>query len=115
MSGATFTHTTRPANVNSGEYSNQRRFGAPGEQFGMAAQHDRLEPQRNRFNVFRDAEHDVAEVTLELGLQTRASITLRMTPAELRRAAAAMIDAAQDIEALPAAVLYQLSREGLAQ
>lgn len=107
-----FTHTYRPACVSQGEYAYQRRFG--NSEFGhhpdpvIAA----TDPQKGRFTVFRDGETDLAEVRLAMGLHSNAFIDLRMTPAELREAAARLLDAAHDIETNPADVLRRHTREG---
>ncbi len=44
---------------------------------------------------------------IKLGCLATAEITVRLTPDELRELAACLIDAAHDIETLPAAVLAQ--------
>lgn len=112
---ASTTHTYRPAHVSEGKHSYQRRFGVP--------QHDDCHPSAlsisvgrvsGAFSVYRDGTEDVAEVRLAIGTHTRASIDLRMTPAELREAAARLLDAAHDIEANPAAALQRQAQGGAA-
>lgn len=103
-----FVHAPRPADVATpAKYSNQRRFGPGGtvrhHKLAMQSQEER--GLRAEACVHRDAEFDLAELTLELGLYTCSSITVRMTPAELRDLARRLIDAAHDIEAHPAATL----------
>lgn len=105
----TFTHTPRPAHVSKGKFSNQRRFGTPR---GKNLPEDTIaatDREKGELSVYRDGEEDLAEVSLRIGLMSRASITLRMTPAELRSAAATLLDAAHDIDTLPAAVLARAS------
>lgn len=104
-----FTHTPRPAHVSEGKFSNQRRFGTP---CGNCLPEDTIaatDREKGELSVYRDGEEDLAEVSLRIGLMSRASITLRMTPAELRSAAATLLDAAHDIDTLPAAVLARAS------
>lgn len=106
----TFNHTPRPAITNDdARYRNQRRFGR-----GSAARDHVLQPsephtrsQHAELDVYRDGETDLAEVRISLGLFASANITVRLTPDELRELAACLIDAAHDIETLPAAVLAQ--------
>lgn len=110
---ASTTHTYRPAHVSEGQYSNQRRFGAL--QYGEIHPSElkiSVERVSGEFSVYRDGTADVAEVTLAIGPHTRAAIDLRMTPAELREAAARLLDAAHDIEANPAAVLQRQAPKG---
>lgn len=105
-----FTHTPRPAiTTDDARYRNQRRFGR-----GSALRDHVLRPSEPHtrsldaeLDVYRDGETDLAEVHINLGLFASANITVRLTPAELREVAACLIDAAHDIEALPAAVLAQ--------
>lgn len=108
-----FTHAPRQAIVpTDAKYSQQRRYGVPTDAYGMRLQHDIEEPQRNTLVVFRDGHHDVAELSVEIGISTHARITLRMTPTELRKAAASMLDAAHDIEMWPAELLRRVAQEG---
>jgi len=103
-----FAHTPRPAQVAHAPYSHQRRYGADLQAaYGLHLRHDRKDPCRCEVEVFRNAHDDVAELKLSLGLDTRANITVRMTPAELRELAARALDAAHDIEAHPAAALME--------
>lgn len=111
----TFTHSPRPAIVpTEAKYSQLRRYGVPADAHGMHLQHDKEEPWWSALVVFRDGRQDVAELTIEIGLRTRASITARLTPDELRELAARLIDAAHDIETLPAAVLARTLEGGAA-
>lgn len=111
-----FTHTPRPAIVPTREgHTTQRRFGS-----GKSYRDYNLQPAdrearavNSSLEVYRDSECDLAEVTLSLGNYTCASITARLNPAELRELAARLIDAAHDIDTLPAAVLVQ-AQEGSA-
>ena len=108
-----FTHAPRPPIVpTEAKYSQQRRYGVPTEAYGMHLKHDIKEPTRNVLTVFRDGHHDVAELTIDMGVMTLARITVRMTPAELRRAAASMLDAAHDIEMFPAELLQRDAQQG---
>lgn len=110
-----FIHTPRLAIVpTDAKYAQQRRYGAPTGAYGIHLQHDKKEPQRNTLVVFRDGHEDVAELTIEMGLSTRACITVRLTPDELRDLAARLIDAAHDIETLPAATLARAQEGGAA-
>ena len=105
-----FTHTPRPAITSSdARYRNQRRFGR-----GSAVRDHVLQPSEPHtrrldaeLDVYRDGETDLAEVRIKLGCFATAEITVRLTPDELRELAACLLDAAHDIEALPAAVLAQ--------
>ncbi len=114
---STFTHTPRPAILpSSAAYSYQRRFG-PGVKTGNYS----LEPwsaegsaMSTRIHVYRDAGCDVAEVSIGLGVFTCAEITARLSAAELRDLAARLVDAAHDIDTLPAAVLAQAQKGGAA-
>lgn len=111
------THTTlhypRPAIVPAKpEHAWQRRFGDASTAGGY-----RIQPRTDRAEtpiviVMRDAKKDVAELELKIGIYTCASITVRLTPAELRDLAARLIDAAHDIEAFPAAALVEAALEG---
>jgi len=103
------THTYRPAHVSEGKFSNQRRFGTPCGKNLPADTIAATDREKGELSVYRDGEEDLAEVSLRIGLMSRASITLRMTPAELRSAAATLLDAAHDIDTLPAAVLARAS------
>ncbi len=110
-----FIHYPRPANTpTAAKYSQQRRYGVPRSEYGIGLQHDKNEPQRNTLVVFRDGHEDVAELTIEMGLSTRACITVRLTPDELRDLATRLIDAAHDIETLPAATLARAQQGGAA-
>ena len=105
----TFTHTPRPAHVSEGRYSNQRRFGTPRGKNLPADTIAATDCENGELSVYRNSKEDLAEVSLRIGLMSHASITLRMTPAELHSAAAALLDAAHDIDTLPAAVLARTS------
>ncbi len=104
-----FTHTPRPAHVSEGKFSNQRRFGTPCGKNLPADTIAATDREKGELSVYRDGEEDLAEVSLCIGLMSHACITLRMPPAELRSAAAALLDAAHDIDTLPAAVLARAS------
>ena len=104
-----FTHTPRPAHVSEWQYGNQRRFGTPRGKNLPADTIAATDREKGELSVYRDGEEDLAEVRLRIGLMSHASITLRMTPAELRSAAASLLDAAYDIDTLPAAVLARAS------
>lgn len=108
----TSTHTARPAQVLIGEHRNQRRFG-PSE---LAAFNLKLESDGGKCTaqVYRDSADDVAELSLRLGLWTEARFTARLTPTEPRELAARLLDAAHDIETLPAAVLARAKQDGAA-
>lgn len=105
---STFTHTPRPAiTTDTPGHEWQRRFGNAAETCGYE-----LAPSTDRsthvsIDLFRDAATDVTALRLNIGLWTNASMSVRLTPAELRELAARLIDAAHDIETLPAAVLAQ--------
>ena len=108
----TSTHTARPAQVSEGEYSNQRRFGpSSSASFGLKLAADGGQCSAD---VYRDSNEDVAELTLHIGLMTSAEFTARLTPTELRELAARLLDAAHDIETLPAAVLARAKQDGAA-
>lgn len=102
-----FTHTPRPARTGSGKHAWQRRFTTDDSSYNSKCRHDASEPHYCATTVWRDAKQDVAELEITLGLHTSASMTVRLTPAELRDLAARLLDAAHDIETLPAAVLAQ--------
>lgn len=103
----TTTHTPRPAHVaERAEYSYQRRFGADSHSaHGLQLSSER--ESRPEVTVYRDGTTDLAELQVDLGLWCKASIQVQMTPVELRELAARLLDAAHDIETLPAAVLTQ--------
>lgn len=101
-------HYPRPAIVAQGtEHTWQRRFGDASTAGGLRIQPRTDQAEHPIATVMRDAKRDVAELELEIGLYTCASITVRLTPAELRELAARLIDAAHDIEAHPARTLLQ--------
>lgn len=107
---STFTHTPRPAITSDDKhFRDQRRFGRGREVRDHVLQPS--EPYASSVNaeidVYRDGETDLAEVRMNLGLFTSARIAVRLTPVELRELAACLLDAAHDIETLPAAVLAQ--------
>jgi len=102
-----FTHTPRPARTGSGNHAWQRRFTTDDSSYNSKCRHDASELHYCATAVWRDAKQDVAELEITLGLHTSASMTVRLTPAELRDLAARLLDAAHDIETLPAAVLAQ--------
>lgn len=107
----TFTHTYRPAHVSEGQYSSQRRFGEPNpvwpnsfplSQTNKPRSHD---DGSGRVSVYRDAEYDEAEVTINIGSYTRAEVTALLDATNLRQLARALLDAANDIETNPARTL----------
>lgn len=103
----TTTHTYRPA-ISPAEapHSYQRRYGPNATTcYGLEATTD--SEYRPSITVFRDSSEDVAELKLDLGLWSSVHAKVRLTPAELREVAARLLDAAHDIETLPAAVLTQ--------
>ena len=107
---STFAHTPRPAITSSdARFRNQRRFGRGREVRDHVLQPS--EPLTRRLDaeldIYRDGETDLAEVHIKLGCFAAAEITVRLKPDELRELAACLIDAAHDIETLPAAVLAQ--------
>ena len=104
-----FTHTPRPAHVSEGKFGNHRRFGTPCGNYLPADTIAATDREKGELSVYRDGEEDLAEVSLRIGLMSHAYISLRMTPAELRSAAATLLDAAHDIDTLPAAVLARAS------
>lgn len=113
----TFTHTPRPAIVaKTAGHTNQRRFGVADRARGyvISPTEQQARAMNTELQVFRDAEFDMAEVTIDIGLYTCASITVRLNPAELRDLATRLIDAAHDIESLPAAVLARDQHGGAA-
>lgn len=107
------SHTPRPPYVpQSVGHAWQRRFGASDTQLGMPVRHDCNQPFVCSIEVFRDAEEDAAELNVEMGLHTRARIGVRLNAGELRDLAARLLDAAHDIETLPAATLARAARGG---
>ena len=104
---STFTHTPRPAITTDRPGSTwQRRFGNASDPLGyeLTASTDR---ERATIDLLRDATTNVTEMRLNIGIFTAASMSVRLTCDELRELAARLIDAAHDIETLPAAVLAQ--------
>ncbi|WP_453934663.1 hypothetical protein [Acidovorax temperans] len=103
---STFTHTPRPAiTTDTPNCEWQRRFGNAAETLGynLTASTDKKAPAT--IVVFRDATTNVASLRLNLGLWTKASMAVRLTPAEMRELATRLVDAAHDIETNPAAKL----------
>lgn len=110
-----FTYAPRaPHTPEPGPHAWQRRYGPANSAYGMQAQHDAGQQCFCRVEVFRDAKQDMAELNIRIGINTCASITVRLTPAELREVAARLIDAAHDIETLPAATLAREQEGGAA-
>ena len=110
-----FTHPYRPAVTAKPPHAEQRRYGAP-----MAGHSDHVQrlvadsdPETGRFGVLRIGEQDLAYVQMEIGGHSGAHIQLRMTPAELREAAARLLDAAHDIEVFPSTSLLP-AQQGVA-
>lgn len=113
----TFTHTPRPAITPAdARHAWQRRFGASDKSLGYKLKPAGREAasMNAELEVFRDASCDLAEVRIALGLFTAAQITARLTADELRDLAARLIDAAHDIDTLPAAVLARAQEGGAA-
>ena len=108
----TYIHTPRPARTGNGNHAWQRRFITNDSSYNSKCGHDAGELHYCATTVWRDAAQDVAELELTLGLYTNAQMTVRLTPAELRDLAARLIDAANDIETLPAAVLTTAQQGG---
>ena len=102
---AVYTHETQPAVVAGGEYAHQRRYG-PNAYSGTRATQLRSEVSPAT-TVYRNAEDDLAEITLRIGLSHSAEISIQYTPAQLRELAGRLLDAAADIEANPAAKLLE--------
>lgn len=114
---STFTHAPRPA-ILSKQAKNawQRRYG-PGVSTLDYKLYPRTAEERNmrcELRVFRDGNTDLAEVQISMGINTNVSIAVRLTSDELRDLAARLIDAAHDIETLPAAVLATTLEGGAA-
>lgn len=102
-----FIHYPRPARVPArAAYAWQRRFSdSDHDSHGL-----QLANGNTRAEVLRDARGDVAFLSLEARLDCalmRHEVTL--TPHELRELAARLIDAAADIELLPAVELQALA------
>lgn len=93
-------HTPRPAIV-SAEHPLQRYFAETRGGHGVYS-----EPHytnRARARVYRYASENTAELSIRLGTSFEAAA--QFTPAELRRIASDLLDAAHDIEQHPAATL----------
>lgn len=104
----TFTHTPRPAiTTDTPGCEWQRRFGNAAETLGYELTPSTDKSTQVSIDLLRDAATDVTALRLNIGHRTYASMSARLTPAELRELAARLIDAAHDIETLPAAVLAQ--------
>lgn len=101
---APFTHTPRPAVADaSGPYAYQRRFGRSKWEAhrGVLCAGDHY----SAASVFRSAADGVAELRVEVGfLPSGGSAELRMQlgAAGLRELARCLIDAAHDLDTLPA-------------
>lgn len=103
---STFTHTPRPAITSDSPGCEwQRRFGNAAETCGYELSPSTDESTRASIDLLRDAATNVTALRMNIGIWTNASMSVRLTPAELRELAARLIDAAHDIETLPAAVL----------
>lgn len=98
-------YTPRPAHTpDRAEHSFQRRYGPDSHSahgLNLSAERE----SRPEVTVYRDGTTDLAELQVGLGLWCTAKIEVQMTPSELRELAARLLDAAHDIETLPAAVL----------
>lgn len=102
-----FTYTPRPALVaKEYQFRHQRRFGNK-EPLGYHIYPQTDPDSKSDLVVFRDGETDVASLEVSLGIFTNARIDVRLTPSELRELATRLLDAAHDIDTLPAAVLAQ--------
>lgn len=101
------TYTPRPAHTpDKAEHRYQRRYGTDSHgTHGLRLSAER--ESRPEVTVYRDGTTDLAELQVDLGLWCNARIQVQMTPVELRELAARLLDAAHDIESLPAAVLAQ--------
>lgn len=111
-----FTHTPRPALVPSdANHAWQRRYGAgaPVLDYSLQPAAREARAMEASLEVFRDGGSDLAEVRVALGIFTGAQITVRLSADELRDLAVRLIDAAHDIDTLPAAVLARTT-EGAA-
>lgn len=105
---STFTHIPRPAiTTDTPGHEWQRRFGNAAETCGYQLTPSTDGSTQVTIDLLRDAATNVTALRLNIGIWTNASMSVRMTPAELRKLAACLIDAAHDIETLPAAVLAQ--------
>lgn len=103
-----FSHHARPPILPAEkEHAWQRSFGDASDVAGYTIDLITDDTQHPGITVMRDARKNVAELEVRIGIWTCASITARLTPAELRELAARLLDAAHDIETLPAAVLTQ--------
>ena len=108
---ATFEHTYRPPHVSDGKYSNQRRFGEQDPARPKEFPKTQRNKPRNSFDgraeisIYRDAGEDEAEIITTMGWATTVNVTVKLAPKALRQLAAALLDAAHDIETAPAAVL----------
>ena len=93
-------HTPRPAIVPPA-HADQRYYAESGPGSGVYA----VPPYTDRplARVFRYATDDTAELSISLGVSFEAAA--QFTPADLRRIASDLLDAAHDIEQHPAATL----------
>lgn len=106
-----FIHYPRPA-ITPAEsaFAVQRRFGADRMQaHGIHLHTDDGTPNWSQVQVYRDAREDAAELRVTIGIHTRATVTARMQPDELRALAASLIDAAADLEQNPASLAPPMS------
>lgn len=107
-------HTYRPHVTISDNKAHawQRRYGENRGDWEFNARHDDRQAAHCALAVFQDASEDVAELRVCVGLFTTASMTVRLTPADLRDLAARALDAAHDIETNPAAALAAQALKG---
>ncbi len=104
----TFTYTPRPAiTTDSAGCEWQRRFGNADEVLGYQLTASTDKHALAAIDLLRDAGTNVADLRMNIGCWTSASMTVRLTSPELRELAARLLDAAHDIETLPAAALAE--------
>ena len=107
-----YTHQPGTVSVPKGEHSWQRRFFGTTDRSEV---HATAKAHRNyttvSAEVFRNAAHDCAELTIQVETPTCSSSTsANFTPSQLRDLAQRLLDAAHDIETNPAAKLAAESR-----
>lgn len=94
-------HVSRPAIVAHESHPNQRYFTEGRTSHGIHG--EALYTDVPHVRVYRDATKDHAELLIRLACMFEATAVL--TPANLRRLASDLLDAAHDIEQHPAAAL----------
>lgn len=103
-----FTHTPRPAiTTDTPGCEWQRRFGNAAETLGYILTASTDESTQATIDLLRDATSNVTALRMNIGCHTSAFMSVLLTPAELRELAARLIDAAHDIETMPAAGRHQ--------